>query len=113
MDYSSMIDENGCGEPEVGEAQWEEYKEGMRALGLEHLREDLEKEGYSKEDIDKVIDFFSKSKEHAEDERLVADFDEQRLAEMNEQLNRFAEDRGLSTPESDESVDEDIYDVFG
>ena len=38
---------------------------------------------YSKEDIEKVINFFSKSKEHIENERLIAEFDEQRLADLN------------------------------
>ena len=38
---------------------------------------------YSKEDIEKVINFFSKSKEHIENERLIAEFDEQRLVDLN------------------------------
>ena len=52
--------------------------------------------------IEKVNDNNQNGKEH------TAEFDEQRLAD----LNALAAEKGLSTLESDEPVDEDTYDVF-
>lgn len=40
-------------------------------------------EKYSQNDIEKVINFFSKNKEHIENEKLIEEFDEQRLIELN------------------------------
>lgn len=106
MDYGSMVDEYGRGEPEIGEEKWEAEQEGRRILREEMIREDLEQKGLSKEDIEKVINFMSKSEEHAQNEKLIAEFDEQRLAE----LNALAEEKGLST--EDEELDQFLDSVF-
>lgn len=97
-DFPMSIDEFGSGEPEVGEEAWEAEQEGRRILREEMLREELEKQGFSKEDIDKVIKFKENSKEHVENERLTAEFDEQRLAD----LNALAEEKGLVTEDMSE-----------
>lgn len=105
--YSMMVDENFSGEPEVGEDAWEAEQEGMRLLREVMLREDLEKQGVSQEDIEKAIKFMQNGKEHAENERLIAEFDEQRLAD----LNALAAEKGLAT--EDEELDQFIDSVFG
>ena len=97
--YSMMVDENFSGEPEVGEDAWEAEQEGMRILREDMLREDLEKQGVSQEDIEKAVKFMQNGKEHAENERLIAEFDEQRLAD----LNTLAEEKGLATEDASES----------
>lgn len=97
--YSMMVDENFSGEPEVGEDAWEAEQEGMRLLREDMLREDLEKQGVSQEDIEKAVKFMQNGKEHAENERLIAEFDEQRLAD----LNALAEEKGLATEDASES----------
>lgn len=97
--YSMMVDENFSGEPEVGEDAWEAEQEGMRLLREDMLREDLEKQGVSQEDIEKAVKFMQNGKEHAENERLIAEFDEQRLAD----LNTLAEEKGLATEDASES----------
>ena len=39
----------------------------------------------SEEDMRRVLEFLNNTEEHAKDEELVAEFDEQRLSEMNEE----------------------------
>jgi ribosome-binding protein aMBF1 (putative translation factor) len=98
-DYHLRVDEHGSGEPEIGEEAWEAEQEGKKILREEMLREELEKQGFSEEDIAKVIKFKENSAQHAENERLAAEFDEQRLAD----LNALAEEKGLATEDASET----------
>lgn len=50
MDYKSMIDENFCGEPEIGEEAWEMEQEGWRIL-----REEMEKDALFTEQDEELL----------------------------------------------------------
>lgn len=66
---------------------------------------------FTEEDINKAKEFFSKSDEHIENERLIEEFDEQRLEEPNASEEPIVEEVTEDIKESiEENVEEDIVD---